>query len=147
MNKPAPEALLAKDYVKYKQEQLVDLFAFAPLCSLPYVIKKSVQPANDTGNLQHILHTVEKKLGRLQEMTTSFETQFNTKCEVHVGGGLIATFNEVKLLEDSCTDVLQTELANGWRVIACCVQPDQRRPDYVLGRYNTNLVDNLSAKR
>ena len=51
--------------------------------------------------------------------------------------------------EDVCTDVLQQELNNGWRIIAICVQADQRRPDYILGRYNASLevIDKPDAGR
>ena len=55
------------------------------------------------------------------------------------GGGLIATFNEIGLRENACSDVLSIALNDGWRIIAVCVQPDQRRPDYILGRYNPTL--------
>lgn len=63
----------------------------------------------------------------------------NQKCDVHIGGGLLMTVNETMLLEDSCTDSLQGELNSGWRILAVCVQPDGRRPDYVLGRFNPDL--------
>ncbi len=62
----------------------------------------------------------------------------NTRVEVHASNSALMVYNETQLCEDYCTDRLQTELDNGWRIIACCVQPDQRRPDYILGRYNPN---------
>ncbi|PTX14412.1 hypothetical protein C8N40_11177 [Pontibacter mucosus] len=64
------------------------------------------------------------------------ERLFNEKCQVHIGGNMLLNINELMLKEDSCTDALQSELNNGWRIISVCVQPDGRRPDYVLGRYN-----------
>ncbi len=76
----------------------------------------------------------------------SVET-LNQKCDVHIGGGLLMTVNETLLLEDSCTDNLQKELNSGWRILAVNVQNDGRRPDYVLGRYNPELVIDGSAKR
>lgn len=63
----------------------------------------------------------------------------NQKCDVHIGGGLLMTVNEVVFFEDYCTNELQNSLAGGWRILAVCVQPDGRRPDYVLGRFNPNL--------
>lgn len=60
----------------------------------------------------------------------------NTRVEVHASNSALMVYNETLLCEDYCTDRLQNELDNGWRIIACCVQPDQRRPDYILGRYN-----------
>lgn len=64
------------------------------------------------------------------------------KCDVHMPGNLLASYNEVMLAEDSCTDALQDALNNGWRIIAACPQPDQRRPDYILGRWNPEINTN-----
>lgn len=72
---------------------------------------------------------------------------YNTKCDVHMPGQALASYNEIKLLEDSCTDVLQATLASGWRLIAACPQPDQRRPDYILGRFNPEYDGHGSAVR
>jgi len=47
--------------------------------------------------------------------------------------GLLA-MDEVTLLEDACTDALQSMLGEGWRIIAVCPPDAQRRPDYILGR-------------
>ena len=126
---------------------LVDLLKFAPICKFPYSIIECVQPSTVPDILQDLLFTVESKVERLVATVGSMNKNFNTKCDVHVGGGLIATFNEVCLKEDTCTDELQSTLAEGWRVIAVCVQPDQRRPDYILGRYNPLLEINLEARR
>lgn len=91
-----------------------------------------------------------------QEMANKNELQlnnvastntYNNKCEVHMPGNLMASYNEVQLLEDSCSDVLQSSLSAGWRLIAACPQPDQRRPDYILGRFNPNKDSNDSASR
>lgn len=64
---------------------------------------------------------------------------YNNKCDVHMPGNMLASYNEVMLAEDSCTDALQAALNNGWRIIAACPQPDQRRPDYILGRWNPDI--------
>jgi hypothetical protein len=56
--------------------------------------------------------------------------------QIHVPNiGLIA-MNEVKVLEDACTDWLQEELDKGWSILAVCPPNAQRRPDYILGRSN-----------
>ena len=75
------------------------------------------------------------------------DQHFNNRVEVHMPGQALSMYNETLLMEDSCTDALQNELANGWRIIAVCPQPDQRRPDYVLGRYNPNVGIDTEAKR
>lgn len=56
--------------------------------------------------------------------------------QIHVPNiGLIA-MNEVKVLNDACTDSLQQELDEGWSILAVCPPNEQRRPDYILGRSN-----------
>ena len=58
---------------------------------------------------------------------------FNEKCQQEQPGPNLLNVNETLLMEDACTNALQENLDNGWRIIAVCPQP-QRRPDYVLGR-------------
>jgi len=131
--KPLSEMELEKDYVILEEKHLVDLTKFAPKCKYPFSILQSVKETL-TSNIQEVLMELEDKTTKLERVISGFS--FNEKCNVHVGGGLIVTFNDLKLCEDACTDHLQRELNHGWRIVACCVQPDQRRPDYILGRYN-----------
>lgn len=56
---------------------------------------------------------------------------------VSVGGLGLLIIDTVKVEVDLCTEALQQELNKGWRIVAICVQPDQRRPDYILGRTMT----------
>ena len=58
---------------------------------------------------------------------------FNEKTSSEQPGPSLLNVNETMLMEDACTDALQENLDNGWRILAVCPQP-QRRPDYVLGR-------------
>lgn len=58
---------------------------------------------------------------------------FNEKTSSEQPGPNLLNVNETLLMEDACTNALQENLENGWRIIAVCPQP-QRRPDYVLGR-------------
>ena len=149
---PLPEHLKSTTYVEIVgRDHMVDLVSFATKCKYPFSIIKSVftedTPVN---NINYILESVEAKLTTLDKaVQTVTDFNFNSKCNVHIGGGLIVTFNDLKLIEDCCTDALQKELNDGWRMLAVCVQPDQRRPDYILGRYNPNLDvgSNDSAKR
>ncbi len=140
------------DWVLIKQHNhLVDLEWFALNCNYPFYIEKSIKSQEPTiQNIQSILNKIEEKIQKIDK-TIDIMTQqtFNQKVNVHVGGGLIVTYNDLCLKEDCCTDALQAELNNGWRIIAVCVQPDQRRPDYVLGRYNPELdvYDKQNAKR
>jgi hypothetical protein len=47
--------------------------------------------------------------------------------------GLLA-IDEVKVVTDYCTDMLQNELDRGWRILCVCPPNAARRPDYILGR-------------
>ncbi|MFV0518445.1 MAG: hypothetical protein ACK5MV_13715 [Aminipila sp.] len=120
--------------------QLVDLNDFAVNCKYPYSITSCVKNEEPSiSNINAILAEIEKKTQNLLRLSENMKASFNEKVSVHMGGGLITTYNELLLKEDVCTDELQQELNNGWRILGVCVQPDQRRPDYILGRYNPNL--------
>lgn len=73
-----------------------------------------------------------------QKLAAVFEPRAQTVYNEHVkvvmpGIGLLR-FDHVTVVYDCCTDELRSYLKLGWRIIAVCPQPDQRRPDYVLGR-------------
>jgi hypothetical protein len=74
------------------------------------------------------------KIDSFEKSKDSFEKMFNQKCNVHLPGIGLLTINEVIVEYDFCTEALQKKLLEGWRVLAICPQPDQRRPDYILGR-------------
>jgi hypothetical protein len=135
-----PEKVL--DWVLVNEKNhLVDLEWFALNCKYPFYIEKCVKSEEPTiQNIQSLLNQIEEKTKQIDKTIDIMQQQtFNQKVNVHVSGGLITTYNDLCLKEDSCTDALQAELNNGWRIIAVCVQPDQRRPDYILGRYNPEL--------
>lgn len=72
------------------------------------------------------------RLTRIEQAPS--KTVINERCNVTVPGLGLLLIDEVNYLLDACTEVLQERLAAGWRILAICPQPDQRRPDYVLGR-------------
>jgi hypothetical protein len=53
---------------------------------------------------------------------------------VSVAGKPLHAVNEVTWLEDCCTQELQRNLDDGWRILCVCPPHDQRRPTYILGR-------------
>ncbi len=75
-----------------------------------------------------IMEKYQTQLERFSENT------FNEKCNVHTGGNALTEYNQLMLCEDVCTDELQHKLQKGWRILSVCPQPDQRRPDYILGK-------------
>lgn len=87
---------------------------------------------------------VQKKFEDALKMFDS-HVEFNQKCDVHISNMALMSVNEVALIEDGCTDKLQGALNNGWRIIAACPQPDSRRPDYILGRYNPEVSERSSC--
>lgn len=98
--------------------------------------------------------SMESILARFEAIAKKLDTLplhdfvHNERCEVHMPGQALSTYNETLLIEDACTDVLQESLNSGWRIICACPQPDSRRPDYILGRFNPQLsVGGTSAKR
>ena len=59
---------------------------------------------------------------------------FNQKVKVSVPDIGLMKVKHVVVHTDLCTEQLQHELDKGWCILCICPQPDQRRPDYVLGR-------------
>lgn len=68
------------------------------------------------------------------EKATAARGGFNEVCGQAQPGLPLTAVAETMLLADACTDALQEKLASGWRILAIQPQPDQRRPDYILGR-------------
>lgn len=58
----------------------------------------------------------------------------NHSLHVHIPNIGLLSINEVRLLENACTDSLQNLLDDGWRIVAVCPPNGVRRPDYILGR-------------
>lgn len=97
----------------------------------------------ESGNLLTILSSVQQALNRIGALSLPVvvpptsearEQLYNERVNVHVPGLGLLIIDEVKVLYDQCTDGLQEALDEGWRIVACCPQPDRRRPDYVMGR-------------
>ncbi len=78
---------------------------------------------------------IETFLDKVTEKLFSVaQESFNQRCQQQQPGDSLLRISETMLLEDACTDALQEKLSEGWRIIAAQPQPDQRRPDYILGR-------------
>lgn len=83
-------------------------------------------------------HTFEVLLDRLtaieRKLAAPPATPVNERCNVVVPGIGLLAIRQVRVETDCCTERLQEWLDEGWQILAICPQPDQRRPDYVLGR-------------
>ena len=105
---------------------------------------EDVKPITTRVNIaEHLSKLAEKRV----TLSVPAASNYNTKCEVHMPGQALSMYNDIRLLEDSCTDELQSAITEGWRIIAACPQPDQRRPDYILGRFDPRPECERSAKR
>lgn len=118
---------LESDEIILTAEEYLDLLEKGIEMKLNQTIVKHVDPALLFGKVNE----KSEKQFDLPSVNT-----YNNKCEVHMPGMALATYNDLMLLEDACTYQLQSALNSGWRIIAACPQPDQRRPDYILGRFN-----------
>lgn len=89
---------------------------------------KVLKILDTTNNWDQINSTIEK----LNEAANKIS--FNQKCNVAVGGTNLKDIIRVTVEVDCCTDRLQSKLDEGWQILAICVQPNGRRPDYILGK-------------
>ncbi len=87
-----------------------------------------------SGVIQQIMAIQEKFETALKNFDKQIE--FNEKVDVHVGNLGLLNINQVGYCLDYCTEKLQDRMNEGWRLLSVCPQPDQRRPDYIIGRYN-----------
>jgi len=93
-----------------------------------------VQGTGEPRPLVELAEQIRAMETRLLGAAARPENYVNTRVNVHVPGAPLLHIDDVKVAEDLCTEALQCELDDGWRIVAVCPQPDQRRPDYVLGR-------------
>jgi hypothetical protein len=124
------DADLQSPVVSLNEKQFIDMIALGE--------------KGDVQAISHLGETIDGAIDKIASLARKFEAfaehvgnaQYNEKVEVYTPGMGLMLFNRVMLLNDACSDALQTELDNGWRIIAACPQPDQRRPDYIMGRYD-----------
>lgn len=102
----------------------------------------SIAEAGAGVDVQGAIAHVEKLIGKIEKFAAdTTNLQYNEKVEVYTPGMALMLCNRLMLLEDSCTDAVQAELDNGWLIVAACPQPNQRRPDFILGRYDPHHAE------
>lgn len=99
-----------------------------------------------------VMNMMQGMAEKIEEAMNRFDKQveFNQRCEVHVPNLGLLNVNNLAYATDYCTESLQDRLQEGYRILAVCPQPDQRRPDYILGRtvgdlYSTVKVNHFSG--
>ena len=113
--------------------------------SLEYTVKglpKAIQ--SESTDMIHQMNLIAEKIEDAKNKFTE-SVQFNQRCEVHVPNLGLLNINKLAYATDYCTENLQELLLMGWRIIAVCPQPDQRRPDYILGMNVTGFDDNVDV--
>lgn len=129
-----------------KNEKLVlskDQIADMALNNIALTVHQKIKI--DIDITQQLIELAEKPIKLIQENNEG--STYNSKCEVHMPGHSLSMYNDMMLKEDCCTDEIQSTLNSGWRIVAVCPQPDQRRPDYILGRFNPNQEVRGDAER
>tara|TARA_R110000850_G_C9713520_1_gene441460 strand:+ start:32 stop:607 length:576 start_codon:yes stop_codon:yes gene_type:complete len=129
-----------------KSEDLVlseEQLTLLAIKNIPITVNQEINVELDI--TAQLVALAEKPIKLIQENNDG--DTYNNKCEVHLPGNTLTMYNEMLLMEDACTDELQASLNSGWRIVAACPQPDNRRPDYILGRFNPNLEVTGSAER
>ncbi len=86
--------------------------------------------------LQALQKTLDEIVSKMSTLNYSKDQELNTRCNIHISNIGLLSINQVLLQEDCCTKDISACLEKGWRIIAICPQPNQRRPDYIFGRQN-----------
>jgi hypothetical protein len=134
--------ILEKDKSKWKEEEqhleeitswqskiIVDFEDF-----LPWAIEKKIHPEVTKYYKDVILakRDFSEDVQRIIEDSFS-KVKFNQHVSVVVPGAALLEINDIYVEADSCTELIQDKLNDGWKILAIFPQA-QRRPDYILGR-------------
>lgn len=95
-------------------------------------------PITGTSDVERALALIHTNISlfdkQLEGLKNIGEQHYNLKCNTPVTDNFLSKINQIMLLENCCSDELQNKLSEGWRIISVAPQPNQRRPDYVLGK-------------
>jgi hypothetical protein len=107
-------------------------------------VKLLMEVGDPTDAIKGLIDKMELAAARFIDHATIFELNgkdvisgngWNDHAQAPISGHHLVNVNELLLCENYCTDALQDQLTEGWRILAVCPQ-EARRPDYVLGRCN-----------
>jgi len=136
INKPVKEIT----YSSRSSDNLIDLDEMLKEADFPFTIKEKRSFTFSHNSKDESMRELDENIDRLKNLNKKLteitnDQSFNSYCNVHISGNQLLVINQLLLIEDACTDDVQKHLNSGWRIIAVCPQA-QRRPDYVLGKYN-----------
>jgi hypothetical protein len=97
-------------------------------CYIKSIINTEVETIHNFINYDVLAEKISNSL-----ISKTGSNLFNNRLEIHQPNTPLFTYNNFIHLDDCCTDILQEHINRGYRVVAICPQPDQRRPDYILG--------------
>jgi hypothetical protein len=82
------------------------------------------------------LHTIKFVHQNAPTLSQSSEIKefLKTVNQIVMPGFDLLNYGAIKVCTDECTNQIQADLDEGWRIIAVLPQPNQRRPDYILVR-------------
>ena len=98
-------------------------------CHIQSIINTEVETTHNFINYDMLAEKISNSL-----ISKTGSNLFNNKLEIHQPNMPLFTYNNFIHLNDCCTEVLQEHINEGYRVVAICPQPDQRRPAYILGK-------------
>lgn len=61
-------------------------------------------------------------------------TPVNKKTNVILPSNELLNITDIFVEVNACTERIKIHLDSGYKILAICLQPDQRRPDYILGK-------------
>ncbi|NQY58398.1 hypothetical protein [Cognatishimia sp.] len=130
--------LLASEYSQ--NAHLLKLIEAIPYHTriLPHVINNSDFSPKGKGRFEALLTLISDIWKSKANAGFYQEQEYNKKVNVHVPGDRLLSISEVTYGNDMCTEELQEKLDEGWHILSICPQPDQRRPDYILGKKGSN---------
>ena len=100
---------------------------------IPFVVKGEAQFNFVTYMLDEV-KKLSREVGGLSSKFDRAVTHDKSGIIVHIPNQELFAIQECKVLNDCCTDELNKVISEGWRILAICPQPNQRRPDYIMGR-------------
>ncbi len=118
----------------YRDEVLADLdIVMMPLAEAD--IEYTIKPVKGA-LFASTLHDKIKDLERSQKLIREMIVQDGVLAQIHIPNHSLYQVNEIEVTEDACTGAIQHMLDEGWHILCVCPPNSQRRPDYIMGRWN-----------